>query len=161
MEVAGSGWWAPGLCKHTCKEVCDVKQGIDPYPLLARSCDRWWPDFVTFAACKRSIFGFKRDKNGVMRFKQVQKFVLAKKIFWDYGLTLIPSSLHLAVSRPLTCYVVQWWQVDKICILYNYKSLLCLTWPLVADEQHTARTVLWDCDWDGSLWTSQPVACWW
>ena len=28
------------LCKHTCKEVCDVKQGIDPYPLLALSCDR-------------------------------------------------------------------------------------------------------------------------
>ena len=25
------------LCKLACKEVCDVKQGIDPYPLLARS----------------------------------------------------------------------------------------------------------------------------
>ena len=47
------------LCKHECKEVCDVKQGIGPYPLLAWSCDRWWPDFVTFAACKRSIFGLK------------------------------------------------------------------------------------------------------
>ena len=43
------------LCKHSCKEVCDIKQGIDPYPLLARSCDRWWPDFVTFTACKRLI----------------------------------------------------------------------------------------------------------
>ena len=28
------------LCKHACKEVCDVKQGVDPYPLLVRSCDR-------------------------------------------------------------------------------------------------------------------------
>ena len=31
-----------------CKSVCDVKQGIDPCPLLARSCDRGWLDFVTF-----------------------------------------------------------------------------------------------------------------
>ena len=28
------------LCKHACKEVCDANPGIDPYPLLARSCDR-------------------------------------------------------------------------------------------------------------------------
>ena len=28
------------LCKNACKEVCDVNPGIDPYPLLARSCDR-------------------------------------------------------------------------------------------------------------------------
>ena len=40
------------LCKHACKELCDVKQGMHPYPLLAWSCDRWWPDFVTFTACK-------------------------------------------------------------------------------------------------------------
>ena len=50
------------LCKYACKEVCDVKQGIDPSPLLARSCDRWRPDFVTFTACKRSIFRLKRGK---------------------------------------------------------------------------------------------------
>ena len=63
-----------------------------------------------------------------------------KKYFGVMG-TLIPCSLHLAVSRPLTCtfqtevikklsrnrwlsfIVVQWWQVDKICILYDCKSL--------------------------------------
>ena len=50
------------LCKHACKEVCDFNPGIDPYPLLARSCDRWWPDFVTFTACERSRFGLKRGK---------------------------------------------------------------------------------------------------
>ena len=50
------------LCKHARKEVCDVKQGVDPYPLLARSCDKWWPDFVTFTACKISIFWLKRGK---------------------------------------------------------------------------------------------------
>ena len=63
------------LCKHAYKEVCDVNPGIDPYPLLARSCNRWWPDFVTFTACKKSRFGLKRGK------KQVQRFIGAKKIF--------------------------------------------------------------------------------
>ena len=50
------------LCKHACKSVCDVHPGIDPSPLLARSCNRWWPDFVTFTACKKSRFGLKRGK---------------------------------------------------------------------------------------------------
>ena len=50
------------LCKHACKSVCDVHPGIDPYLLLARSCNRWWPDFVTFTACKKSRFGLKRGK---------------------------------------------------------------------------------------------------
>ena len=50
------------LCKHACKEVCDVNPGIDPYPLLARSCDRWWPDFVTFTTCKKSRLGLKGGK---------------------------------------------------------------------------------------------------
>ena len=36
------------LCKHGCKAVCDVKPGKDSYPLLAQSCNRWWPDFITF-----------------------------------------------------------------------------------------------------------------
>ena len=47
------------LCKHACKEICDVNPGKDPYPLLARSCDRWWPDFVTFTTCKKSRFGLR------------------------------------------------------------------------------------------------------
>ena len=38
------------LYEHACKEVCDVKPGIDPYHLLAPSSDRWLPDFVTFTA---------------------------------------------------------------------------------------------------------------
>ena len=29
------------LCKHTCKEVCDVSPGIDKSPFPARSCNRW------------------------------------------------------------------------------------------------------------------------
>ena len=50
------------LCKHVCKSVCEVHPGIDRYTLLARSCKRWWPDFVTFTACKKSRFGLKRGK---------------------------------------------------------------------------------------------------
>ena len=47
-------WRHKLLCMHVykdlirCKSVCDIKQGIDPCPLLAWSCDRWWLDFVTF-----------------------------------------------------------------------------------------------------------------
>ena len=50
------------LCKHACKSVCDIKPGIDPYPLLARSWKRWWPDFVTFAACKKFKIWFKKTQ---------------------------------------------------------------------------------------------------
>ena len=49
-------------CKHTCKEVCDVKSRIDPYPLLAPSWNRLWPDFVTFTASKKSRLGSKSNK---------------------------------------------------------------------------------------------------
>ena len=36
-----------------CKSVCEIKPGIDPCPSLAWSCDRWWPDFITFTTYKR------------------------------------------------------------------------------------------------------------
>ena len=47
-------WRHKLLCMHVynclirCKSICDIKQGIDPSPLLARSCDRCWLDFLTF-----------------------------------------------------------------------------------------------------------------
>ena len=59
----------------------DVKQGVDPYPLLARSCDRWWPDFVTFTACKRSIFGLKRGKKAQCVSNRCKDLVKRKKYF--------------------------------------------------------------------------------
>ena len=44
-----------------CKSVCDVKPGIDQYPLLARSWNKGWPDIIAFAACKKeSRFSLKR-----------------------------------------------------------------------------------------------------
>ena len=62
------GWRHKLLCMHVykdlirCKSFCNINPGIDPYPLLGRSCNRWWPDFVTFTACKKSRLRLKRGK---------------------------------------------------------------------------------------------------
>ena len=53
---------AVSLCKHACKEVCDVKPGLDPSPLLAQSLNRWWLDFVTFIAYENVKIKFKKAK---------------------------------------------------------------------------------------------------
>ena len=79
------------LCKHACKEVSDVKQEVDPYPLLARSCGRWWPDFVTLTACKRSIFGLKRGKKAQCVLNRCKDLFKRKKYFGYMG-TLRQSS---------------------------------------------------------------------
>ena len=50
------------LGKPACKEVCDVKPGLDPCPLLAQSWNRWWLDFVTFIAYKKVKIKFKMAK---------------------------------------------------------------------------------------------------
>ena len=73
------------LCKHVCKEVCDVKQGIDPSPLLSWSCEGWWPDFVTFTACKRSIFGLKRGKKAQCVSNRCKDLFKRKKDFRVMG----------------------------------------------------------------------------
>ena len=44
-----------------CKSVCDVKPGLDPCPLLARSWNRWWLDFMTFIAYKKERLRSKRS----------------------------------------------------------------------------------------------------
>ena len=72
------------LCKHACKDVCDANQGIDPYLLPARSCDRWWPDFVTLTACKRSIFGLKRGKKA----QCVSIHLFKRKTYFEVRCTL-------------------------------------------------------------------------
>ena len=72
---------ALGLCKHACKDVRDVKPGIDPYPLLARSRNRWWPDFVTFTACKKSRLGLKRGKKAQCVSNRCKELFKWKKYF--------------------------------------------------------------------------------
>ena len=99
------------LCKHACKKICDVKQGIDQYPLLARSWDRWWPDFVTFTASKRSICVSNRCKD---LFNQ-------KKIFWGYG--------HFKQLRQcLTTLQIPWrsGKNSAACHIFNSDSSQCL-----------------------------------
>ena len=40
----------------------DINPGINPFPLLARSWNRRWPDFLTFTACKQSRLGPEKGK---------------------------------------------------------------------------------------------------
>ena len=96
------------LCKHAYKDVCDVKPGIDPYPLLARLCNKWWSDFVTFTACKKSRLGLKR-RNAL---QTGAKIYLSEKIFWGWVTVIIhghvttatqTSYVHLFV---VTCNIV-------------------------------------------------------
>ena len=74
------------------------------YPLFAWLCDRWWPDFVTFTACKKSGFGQK----GAIRFKQVQRFIRAKKYF-GVRCTLnekLCMILHIWFIKCILCYSI-------------------------------------------------------
>ena len=68
-----------GLCKHACKDVCDVKPGIDPYPLLDRSWKRRWPDFLTFTAWKKSRLGLKRGRKAECFFNRRNELCKRKK----------------------------------------------------------------------------------
>ena len=43
-------------------KFCGINPGKDPYPLLARSWNRRWPDFLTSSACKKSRLGLKGGK---------------------------------------------------------------------------------------------------
>ena len=104
------------LCKRACKEVCDVKQGLDPYPLLARSCDRWWPDFVTFTACKRSIFGLKRGKKAQCVSNRCKDLFKRKK--------------YIGVMGTLTYIHTYWGTLMNYCnnsSIENHSSLLAVT----------------------------------
>ena len=112
------------LCKHACKEVCDVKQGVEPYLLLARSCDRWWPDFVTFTACKRSIFGFKRGKKAQCISNRCKDLFKRKKYFGYMG-TLIAFPQRLA----------------QIC--WNFLIKQASLWPLLGKNIIPLCTLLW------------------
>ena len=87
-------WCHRLICKHACKEVCDVNPGIDPHPLLTRSCDRWWPDFVTFTACKKSRFGLKRGKK-VQCVLNEWKDLFEWKTYFGVWCTLKKSFWHL------------------------------------------------------------------
>ena len=109
------------LCKHPCKEVCDVKPGIDPYSLLARSCNRWWPGFVTSkllwlkrgkrAQCVSNRCKVKRKKYfGVRctltRSKQNRYLLLLIKLFANSLLTI---SMFLMLVSFLAGATKEYW----------------------------------------------------
>ena len=109
---------AVSLCQHACKEVCDVKPGLDPCPLQARSWNRWWLDFITFIAYKKVKIKFKKAKcvsnrcNDLFKRKKYFEFrctlILGKEIFlllaWatKHHDALICSYHHMAGSP--------WWE---------------------------------------------------
>ena len=105
------------LFTHACKVVCDVNPGIDPYPLLARSCDRWWPDFISFTACEKSRFGLKRGKRG----KKAQcisnrcKDLFERKKYFGVRCTL--NTIHCTFYK----------QQRLICVSYCLTNLLWWT----------------------------------
>ena len=73
------------LCKHACKSVCDINPGIDPYLLLARSWNRWWSNFVTFTACKKSRLGLKSGKKAQCVSNRCKELFKRKKYFGVIG----------------------------------------------------------------------------
>ena len=123
------------LCMHVfkgllrCKSVCDVKPGLDPCPLLARSWDRWWLDFVSFIAYKKVKIKFKKAKCVSNRCNDLFK----RKKYFGFRCTLI---LILVLSPPAAGHI-NWW----LWLLLSSK------FPFVFLK------LSWKCN-----WTSSPSA---
>ena len=124
------------LCKHACKEVCDIKQRIDPYPLLVQSCDRWWPDFITFTACKRSIFGLKRGKKAQCVSYRCKDFFKRKKDLGVMG-TLIPLE-RTKIFQKGKCHSPVFWNAFQIAS--NYFSFHRHFKPIKTPSKHLQLT---------------------
>ena len=110
------------LCMHVykgllqCKSVCDVKPGLDPRPLLARSWNRWWLDFITFMAYRKVQIKFKTAKCYSNRCKDLFK----KKKYFGFRCTLINIHVHLKNYKLKT---VTWhWQLPAKHSLINFCS---------------------------------------
>ena len=113
------------LCKHACKEGCDVNPGIDPYFLLARSCNRWWPDFVTFTACKKSRFRLKRGKKARCvsnRCKDLfeRKNILGLGALWLFFFCVLTLTSQVYWSVHFTL----WYMIFTVSTLYFCLILL-------------------------------------
>ena len=108
------------LCKHACKEVCDVKQGVDPCPLLPRSCDRWWPDFVNFTACKRSIFGLKRGKKAQCVSNRCKDLFKRKKYFGVMGTLNVIIQPPSAASEQVFHNLKGYWANTTLLKQFNW-----------------------------------------
>ena len=125
------------LCMHVykdltrCKSVCDVISGIDPFPSLSRSCNRWWLDFVTFAALRNvKTEGDFPKKKSAIRFEQVQRFIW-RKIYFGFGFTLIMSSIYIICSLN---HVISLHQ-SALVNAYNLRLFTCATWALFSSME--------------------------
>ena len=124
-------WIVLSLCKHACKELCDVNPGIDPYPLLARPCNWWWPDFVTFTACKKSRFGLKRSKKAQCVSNRCKDLFEWKKYF-RVRCTLIESPFKYQTGRfPYPFLYLHLWNPCPFIYLKPVKGTL-FGWNLPA-----------------------------
>ena len=73
-----------------CKSVCDVKPGLDPCPLLARSWNRWWLDFMTFIAFKKVRLRSKRSS----AFRTGAMIYLSEKYILGLGVLSVFNNRH-------------------------------------------------------------------
>ena len=104
--------WAQSLCKHACKSVCNVHPGIDPCPLLARSCNRWWLDFVTFTAYEIVKIRAKRGTKAQCVSNRCKELFTEKKYFgvrctltgvWDKEKIWVPDKNR---THNLPCFKI-------------------------------------------------------
>ena len=146
------------LCKHACKEVCDVKPGIDPYPFLARSWNGWCTDFLTSTAWKKSRLGLKRGRKVQCVLNRCKELFKRKKYF-GVKCTLInirgynedtnvSSNAHLRLFKlPFSGWLsfvnslhVDFWR-EWACIMVRYQR--CWTiYEQCLPNKHCSRWVL-------------------
>ena len=107
------------LCKHACKGVCDINPGIDPYPLLARLCNRLWPDFVTFTACKKSSFGLKRGEKVQCVSNRCKDLFERKKYF---GVRCTLKLVLLGVEK-ISSHTHKTWSWHSVSLKGSFQSL--------------------------------------
>ena len=121
------------LCKHAHKEVCNVNPGKDPYPLLARSCNRWWPDFVTFTACKKSRFGLNKGKKAQCVSNCCKDLFERKNLLGLDALKKKDNSSHHERGLP---------EVELLTNPIGHFTVVCLvTWPWM--QARLKVTLLW------------------
>ena len=116
------------------KSVCDVKQGTDPCPLLARSRNRWWLDSVTFTAHKKSRFSLKRRsafRTGAKVYLSEKKYILG---LGALQLTLIALILYYP-NRESNLSLVDWNEISEKCFLIHWRCLGFRSYDLWCRQQ--------------------------
>ena len=141
-------------------KMFDARPGIDPYPLLAWLCNRWWPDFVTFIACTKSRFGLKGAKRHNV-FQTDANINLSKNIlglvalYWNHWIWLPLMVRKLGFLYRLNGVLFHFRKHDLayLCNMHNFLILLCYrNWnipkkPFPQTNYHVERVIdsAWYC----------------